>query len=89
MTEVFLKLLNMSLSACPLVLAVLVLRIVLKKAPKWSVVLLWGIVALRLVLPFSLESALSLIPSAEPLPGKFSPGRTLRFRPEFRRWITG
>ncbi|MBE6955139.1 MAG: hypothetical protein E7449_04420 [Ruminococcaceae bacterium] len=74
MTEVFLKLLNMSLSACPLVLAVLVLRIVLKKAPKWSVVLLWGIVALRLVLPFSLESALSLIPSAEPLPREILTG---------------
>ena len=46
-------------------LAVLVLRLVSKRSPKWMNVLLWGIVALRLVLPFSIESALSLIPSAE------------------------
>ena len=65
MAAVFLKLLNLSISASWLVLAVLVLRLVSKRSPKWMNVLLWGIVALRLVLPFSLESALSLIPSAE------------------------
>ena len=74
MTETFLKVLNMSLSASVLIVAVLVLRLVLKKAPKWSVVLLWGVVALRLMLPFSLESALSLIPSAEPLPQEILTG---------------
>ena len=65
MASVFLKLLNLSISASWLVLAVLVLRLVSKRSPKWMNVLLWGIVALRLVLPFSIESALSLIPSAE------------------------
>ena len=65
MTEAFLKIVNMSISAGWLVLAVLVLRFVLKKAPKWVSVLLWGIVAVRLICPFSIESALSLIPSAE------------------------
>ena len=65
MAAVFLKLLNLSISASWLVLAVLVLRLVSKRSPKWMNVLLWGIVALRLVLPFSIESALSLIPSAE------------------------
>ena len=65
MTEVFLKIVNMSISATYLVLAVILLRLVLKKAPKWVRVLLWGLVALRLVCPFTLESALSLIPSAE------------------------
>ena len=65
MAAVFLKLLNLSISASWLVLAVLVLRLVSKRSPKWINVLLWGIVALRLVLPFSIESALSLIPSAE------------------------
>ena len=65
MAAVFLKLLNLSISASWLVLAVLVLRLISKRAPKWVNVLLWGIVALRLVLPFSIESALSLIPSAE------------------------
>ena len=65
MTEAFLKIVNMSISAGWLVLAVLVLRLALKKAPKWVSVLLWGIVAVRLMCPFSIESALSLIPSAE------------------------
>ena len=65
MTELFLKIVNMSISAGWLVLAVLALRLFLKKAPKWSVVALWGIVAVRLLFPFSIESALSLIPSAE------------------------
>ena len=67
MAAVFLKLLNLSISASWLVLAVLVLRLVSKRSPKWMNVLLWGIVALRLMLPFSIESALSLIPSAETL----------------------
>ena len=65
MSELFLKIVNMSISAGWLVLAVLALRLVLKKAPKWSIVALWGIVAARLLFPFSIESALSLIPSAE------------------------
>ena len=65
MGELFLKTLNMSIAASWLIMAVVLLRLVLKKAPKWIVVLLWGIVALRLVVPFSFESALSLIPSAE------------------------
>lgn len=63
--EVFLKVLNMSIAAGWLILAVILFRLVLKKAPKWTVVLLWGIVAVRLTVPFSLESAWSLIPSAE------------------------
>ena len=65
MADVFLKIVNMSISASWLVLAVLVFRLVFKKAPKWIHVLLWGIVAVRLLCPFSIESALSLIPSAE------------------------
>lgn len=65
MSDIFLKILNMSIAVSWLILAVVLLRFTLKKAPKWIAVLLWGIVALRLVLPFSFESALSLIPSAE------------------------
>ena len=65
MSGFFLKIVNMSISASWLVLAVLLLRLVLKKAPKWVSVLLWGFVAIRLVCPFSIESMLSLIPSAE------------------------
>jgi beta-lactamase regulating signal transducer with metallopeptidase domain len=55
----------MSISASYIVLAVLLLRFVFKKAPKWISVVLWGIVAVRLICPFSFESIFSLIPSAE------------------------
>ncbi len=64
MNELFLKIINMSISTSWLVLAVLLLRLVLKKAPKWVNVLLWGIVAVRLICPFTMESPVSLIPDA-------------------------
>ena len=57
MSELFLKIVNMSISASWIVLVILLLRLLLKKAPKWVTVLLWGIVAVRLVCPFSIESA--------------------------------
>ncbi|MEE1504161.1 MAG: M56 family metallopeptidase [Acutalibacteraceae bacterium] len=65
MADIFLKIVNMSISACWIVLAIILLRFVLKKAPKWINCLLWGIAGLRLVMPFSFESVFSLIPSAE------------------------
>ena len=65
MSAFFLTIVNMSISASWLVLAVLLLRLLLKKAPKWITVLLWGIVAVKLICPFSAESVMSLIPSAE------------------------
>ena len=86
MSGIFLKLLNLSISASWLVLVVLALRLVLKRAPKWVNVLLWGMVALRLMLPFSIESALSLIPSAETLSPEvvqFDPAPTITSGVEF------
>lgn len=68
MEAVFLKIINMSITASWLILAVILLRLLLKKAPKWITGVLWGFVAIRLVVPFSLESVFSLIPSAEPIP---------------------
>lgn len=68
MTELFLQVVNLSISASWLIAAVLVLRLLLKKAPRWISVLLWGLVAIRLVCPLSLESALSLLPSASTIP---------------------
>ncbi|MBQ8605216.1 MAG: M56 family metallopeptidase [Clostridia bacterium] len=65
MSGFFLSVVNMSISASWIVLAVLLLRLLIKKAPKWITVLLWGIVAIRLICPFSIESVMSLIPSAE------------------------
>ncbi len=68
MDSIFLKILNMSISSCWIVLVVILLRFVLKKAPKWINCVLWGIAGLRLILPFSLESIFSLIPSPQTLP---------------------
>ena len=67
MEALFFKLVNMSITASWLVLAIIAVRLVFKKAPKWILCLLWGLVAFRLVCPFSIESGLSLIPDAEPL----------------------
>ncbi len=66
--KVFLFLLNNSVTALWAVLAVLVLRLLLRRAPRRIVCMLWALPGLRLLLPFSIESALSLIPSAETLP---------------------
>ncbi len=65
MSNFFLTIINMSISASWIVLAVLLLRLLLKKAPKWITVLLWGIVAVRLICPFTIESIMSLMPSVE------------------------
>ncbi|NLT15280.1 MAG: hypothetical protein GXY05_13170, partial [Clostridiales bacterium] len=65
MEAVFVRLLNMSITASWLILAVIALRFLLKKAPKSILMILWALVGIRLVLPFSPESFLSLIPSAE------------------------
>lgn len=68
MNTIFLKLLNLSIGAGWLVLAILCLRLVLKKAPKWVNCALWALVGLRLVFPVSIESVFSLIPSAQTVP---------------------
>ncbi len=68
MTELFLKLLNMSFTASFLIVAILILRLVLKRAPKRVICALWALVAFRLVCPVSFESVLSLIPSTNPIP---------------------
>ena len=79
METLFLHLLNMSLTASWLVLAVLLVRVIFKKAPKALICLLWAIVAVRLLCPISLESVLSLVPSAEPIPQEilFSPAPSI------------
>lgn len=73
MDVIFLKLFDMSIAAGWLILAVIVLRLFLKKAPKWLTCMLWALVAIRLICPFSLESPLSLIPR----PGSLRPVASL------------
>ena len=68
MSTVFIKLLNMSITASWMIIAVILARLLLKKAPKWITCLLWGLVAVRLICPFSFESIFSLIPSSQTIP---------------------
>lgn len=71
MEALFLKIVNLSITAGWLVLAVTVLRLVFRKAPKWIICMFWGLIALRLICPISIKSAFSLVPSAEPIPQEF------------------
>ena len=68
MGAVFLRIVNMSITASWLIVAVILVRLLLRKAPKRISCVLWAFVAIRLICPFSLESALSLIPSTEVYP---------------------
>ena len=70
MEAIFLQVVNLGISAGWLVLAVLVLRLLLRRAPRWMICAMWGLVALRLLCPVSIESALSLVPSAQTLPAE-------------------
>ena len=65
MEGIFVKLLNMSISASVLILIAVLLRGVLRRSPKWIHCLLWGLVAVRLVCPLSFESSFSLAPRAD------------------------
>ena len=65
MEAVFVKLLNLSIQASLLIVVIMLLRVMLRKSPKWVRCLLWGLVAVRLVFPFSIESSYSLAPSSE------------------------
>lgn len=71
MEAVFLKLLNMSIAGSWMIFAVILLRFPLKKAPRWVTCVHWGLVGIRLIFPFSIESILSLIPSAQTIPENF------------------
>ena len=68
MTDLFISLFNMSITASWLVLVVIVLRFLLKKAPKWINAVLWAFVGFRLICPFSFESIFSLVPSTDTVP---------------------
>ena len=83
MSGLFLAVLNRSIAAGWVVLAVLLLRLLLCRAPRWTRGALWAVVAARLVLPGSVKSGLSLIPSAETV----SPGIMLDQSPEIHSGV--
>ncbi len=76
MSAVFLKVLNMGIAAGWAILAAVLARFLLKKAPKWISCLLWALAAVRLLCPFSPESALSLLPSGETVPPDIAAARS-------------
>ena len=65
MDKIFLEILNHSIAASYLIIAVVMIRFVLKKLPKWSLCLLWAMVAIRLVIPLEIESVFSLLPNSQ------------------------
>lgn len=90
MDALFLKILNMSITASWLILALLALRPLLRKAPKWLVCLLWSVAGLRLLFPFSIKSALSLIPSAQTIRPDilYAPNPQIQSGiPAFNQWV--
>ncbi len=70
MADFFNEILNMSINASWLILIVMLIRLIFFKAPKWIRCLLWAMVGIRLILPFSIESAMSLLPSAQTIPSE-------------------
>jgi len=89
MGEYFLKLLNMSITAGWFILAVLCVRLIFRKFPRWVNCLLWGAVAVRLVCPFSIESRFSILPSAEPIKsGRIVEGEFQNYIPSIDSQLT-
>ena len=68
MSQLFITILNNALVASWIIIAVIVLRLLFKKMPKWVSCLMWGLAAIKLAIPFSMESIFSLVPSAKPIP---------------------
>lgn len=68
MNGLFIEILNHGMTASFLIAAIILARFFMKKAPKWIICALWGLVGIKLILPFDIESVLSLIPSAAPIP---------------------
>lgn len=67
MTDVFIKILNMGMTASYLILVVIVLRFLLYKVPKWIRMILWGLVGIRLIVTISIESVFSFLPAKDPI----------------------
>ena len=64
-SALFLDLLNMSISASYVIVAVIIARVLLRKAPKRIRCFLWMLVAIRLICPVTIESVFSLLPTKD------------------------
>ncbi len=72
MSDLLLKIVNMSITASWLILAVIVVRLLLRKAPKWLLCSLWALVGIRLIFPISFKSIFSAVPSKETIPSEIA-----------------
>lgn len=61
MEQFFVRILNIAISSSSVMLAVILTRIILSKAPRWSICLLWGLVAISLIIPFRFSTPFGLI----------------------------
>ena len=68
MENVFLQILNNAITVSILILVIMLVRVLCRKMPKWITCLLWILVAAKLMMPFSVESIFSLVPTSEPIP---------------------
>ena len=68
MSELFIRILNVGIAGGWIALGVLLLRVLLRKTPRWVLCLLWAMVALRLLVPFTFYSPVSLQPSSQVIP---------------------
>ena len=62
MSHLFTNVLQASFYGSIVIALVFVLRLVLKKAPRWTICLLWLLAAIRLLFPFDIPSSISLQP---------------------------
>ena len=65
MTAIFLEIAGMSLTACTIITAVILLRFLLKKAPKVFSYALWIVVFFRLLCPFTIELQTAVVTPVE------------------------
>ena len=85
MEQIFLFVLNNAITVSALIIAIIMVRALGKKMPKWITCMLWIIVAFRLIVPIQIESALSLIPTREPIPANIAMENNPICQPRFRQ----
>ena len=67
MEQIFLFVLNNAITVSALIIAIIMVRALGKKMPKWITCMLWMIVAVKLIVPVQFESTLSMIPERKPI----------------------
>lgn len=72
MDSLFITILNNAIVASWLIAAIILLRLVFKKVPKWVHCMLWILVAVKLLLPINIETPFGFLPKTKPIPEKIT-----------------